>query len=741
MGILTDKTFSRRTFVKGSGAMVVGFSLAGTAGKAKAADAPAVRSPFPGPPDANQIDSWIQINPDNSATLFTGKIEMGQGSSTSFLQIAAEELDLDVSQLSLHRVDTNWSVNQGFTAGSTSISGGGPQVRAAAAEARQALLNLASANLGVPAAQLSVAKGVVSGGGKSIKYGDLIGGRLFNVRFSGTAPQKKVSDYKVVGQRVPRIEIPDKVTGKYTYLHNVRVPGMLHGRIVRPRGQGAYGTGVKPLSVDESSIKHIAGAQLVRKGDFVGVVAPHEYAAIQAAAQLKVKWQETSTLPGNGDLFGKIRSAQTSDLVQVNTGDVAAGLAQAFKTVKASFNAPYQGHMTIGPNVAIADVTKDGATVLSSSQAVYTLRTNVATLLGVQPTQVRITFWEGSGTYGHSEYDDAAMAAAIMSQAVGKPVRLQLMRWDEHGWDQFGPATAVDINAGIDKDGKIVAFDYASWQQPWISLETTQEQVGVAIPAQGRGNADVPNSGAQYAIPNRRVVGKSLPQLEGFLKTTYLRAPGAPQALFASEQVVDDLAKAAGKDAIEFRKLNSASPRWNGVLDAAASAAKWQPKVAAASVSSANVVTGRGVAIGGFSNTFAAIVAEIEVNRKTGKIAVKHLYGAQDCGLAVNPASVENQIEGCLVQGTSRALYEEVRFSKSRQTSVDWVTYPVLRFKDAPNVTPIVVQRTDLPSSGSGEPTTAPVAAAIANAFFDATGVRLHQYPMTPALVRAALKA
>jgi nicotinate dehydrogenase subunit B len=321
-------------------------------------------------------------------------------------------------------------------------------------------------------------------------------------------------------------------------------------------------------------------------------------------------------------------------------------------------------------------------------------------------------------------------------------VRLQFMRWDEHGWDQFGPATAVDIKAGIDKDGKIVAFDYASAQQPWVSLETTQEQVGVVIPPQGRGNADTPNSGAQYAIPNRRVVGKSLPQLEGFLKTTYLRAPAAPQALFGAEQVVDDLSVAAGKDPIEFRKLNSASPRWNGVLDAAAAAAKWQPKVANSKpVKKGDVVSGRGVAIGGFANTYAAIIADIEVNTKTGKITVNHLYGAQDCGLAVNPASVENQIEGCLVQGTSRALYEEVRFNTKRSTSVDWVSYPILRFKDAPKVTPIVVQRTDLPSSGSGEPTTAPVPAAIANAFFDATGVRLNQYPMTPARVRAALKA
>jgi CO/xanthine dehydrogenase Mo-binding subunit len=590
-------------------------------------------------------------------------------------------------------------------------------------------------------AQLSVAKGVVSGGGKSVRYGDLVGGKLLNVKITGTAPQKKVSEYKLVGTRVPRIEIPDKVSGKFTYLHNVRVPGMLHGRLVRPKGQAAYGTGVKPLSVDESSIKNIKGAQVVRKGDFVGVVAPHEYGAIQAAAQLKVTWQETSTLPGNGNLFGKIRSSKTADQVQLNTGNVEQALAGAAKTVSGSYNARYQGHMTMGPNVAIADVQPGKATVLASSQAVYTLRTNIANQLGLQPSQVNVQFWEGSGTYGHSGYDDVAMAAATMSQLVGKPVRLQLMRWDEHGWDQYGPATAVDVKAGIDKDGKIVAFDYASWQQPWVSIETFQEQIGTAIPAQGRGNADLPNSGAQYAIANRRVVGKSLTQLEGFLKVTYLRAPAAPQSLFATEQVVDDLSKAANMDPIAFRKLNSASPRWNDVLDAAASAARWQPKVTNSKTQSGNVVKGRGVAIGGFANTFVAVIADIDVNRKTGKITVNHLYAAQDCGLAINPGLVQNQMEGCLVHGTSRALFEEVQFTTKRQTSVDWASYPVLRFKDSPNVTAIVVQRTDIPSSGSGEPALAPVPVAIANAFFDATGVRLTEYPMTPARVRAALKA
>ena len=740
--LFTDKTFSRRSFLKGSGALVVGFSVAGTAvaGKAQAADAP-TRGLVAGPPDPNAVDSWIQINPDNTATIFFGKVELGQGSTTGLLQIAAEELDLTMDQVGLVRHDTNVTPDQGNTAGSQSIQTGGPQVRAAAAEARQALLGLASAKLGVPVSQLSVDKGVVSGGGKSVKYGELIGGRLFNLKVSGTAPQKPVGQYKIVTTRVPRIDIPDKVSGKYTYMHNVRVPGMLHGRVVRPRGQAAYGQGAKPLSIDESSIKNIPGAQVVRKGDFVGVVAPKEYAAIQAATQLKVKWAENPILPGNGDLFGAIRAAKTNDRVAVSTGNVDAGFAQAVKTVQASFQNAYQAHGLMGPSCAIADVKGGSAMVLCSSQSIYGLRSKVATSLGVEPSAVRVQYFEGSGTYGHSTYDDTGVAAAIMSQAVGKPVRVQLMRWDEHGWDNYAPAQVIDLKAGIDKDGKLVAYDYTSWQSGYMSVETAQELLGQPVPPI-TGNADVNNSAAQYAIPNRRVLSKSVPTPNtNFLKTVWVRAPGAPQATFASEQVLDELAYQAGLDPIEFKRRNITNERWLGVLDAAAKAAKWQPRVANSVKQSGTVLKGRGVAIGGFANTSAAVIAEIEVNTKTGKIRAKHLYGAQDAGLVVNPAAVEAQIEGSMTQGASRALIEEIKFSKSRVTSLDWGTYPVLRFKDAPKLTPIVVQRTDQRSTGSGEPPLAPVPAAIANAFFDATGVRLRQYPMTPGLVRAALKA
>ncbi|HEY6055659.1 MAG TPA: molybdopterin cofactor-binding domain-containing protein [Gaiellaceae bacterium] len=743
MSMLEDKRFTRRTFVKGSGALVVGFSLAGaaTAGRASAGSA---RGQIVGPPDANAVDSYLEINADNTVTLKIGKVELGQGAPTGLLMIAAEELDMDLSQFHIVRHDTNVTPQQGATVGSASIRRGGVQVRQAAAAARATLLGLASAKLGVPVGALSVSKGVVSGGGKSVTYGELVGGHLFNVKMTGKEQVKKPSDYKVVGTRVPRIDIPDKVSGKYTYMQNVRVPGMLHGRIVRPKGQGAYGTGAKPLSIDASSIRHIKGAQIVRKGDFVGVVAPHEFGAIQAASQLKVKWQETPILPGNGDLFGQIRSHETQDVVRVNAGNADSGLAKATKVVSASFNHNYQMHASMGPVCAIADVKSGSATVLCSSQDIYGVRRKVSAALGVPESAVRVQFYEGSGCYGHNPQDDVAQAAAIMSQAAGRPVRVQFMRWDEHGWDNYGPAQVTDVRAGIDDKGNIVAYDYQARMVPYFSTETSDEVAGVApAPPTGLVFAEYFNMAGQYAVANRKVTTKGLPLTKGYFKTTFLRAPSAPQSLFASEQVIDELAYAAGMDPVAFRRQNISKDddRWGVVLDAVTKLSKWQPRTANSVRQTGTIRTGRGIALGGFADSPTGVVAEIQVNMKTGKITATHVYGAQDQGLAINPALVESQMEGSIMQGVSRALLEEVKFDKKRVTSLDWATYPALRFKDAPKVTVLPVQRMDRPSTGSGEPTLAPVAAAIANAFFDATGVRVRQAPMTPGVVRAALKA
>jgi CO/xanthine dehydrogenase Mo-binding subunit len=478
------------------------------------------------------------------------------------------------------------------------------------------------------------------------------------------------------------------------------------------------------------------------------VVAPDEWDAIQAAARLRVTWDETPKLPAAENLYGALKDPaklQATE-VPVDTGDVDTGLASATTTVSMSYFSSYQGHGVLGPNCAIADVRYGRALIYCATQGPYILtRRSVAGALGIQETSVRVDVFPGSGTYGHSTYDDVSVSAALLSGAVGKPVRVQLMRWDEHGWDNFGPAQVTDVRAGIDATGNIVAFDYTAYNHGWTQvIESAAELSGVPLPPLPGGQVDTVASGSFYKNPNWRVTSKVINGYKGFLKGIWLRAPGAPQAVFAAEQTIDALAHAASMDPIAFRIKNidatdvNGVARWIDVLEAVAKASDWKPAVAASDLQSGDTVKGRGVAIGGFADSFPAIVADITVDKKTGKIKVDHLY-AQDAGTTVNPASVENQIEGCLVHGMSRALIELTKFSKTRVTSLDWVTYPTLRFKDAPNVTAVVVQRLDLPATGSGEPATVAVPAAIANAFHDATGVRLYQYPMTPEYVRSVL--
>ena len=738
---VTDLNFSRRDLLNGGGALIVGFSLAGL----PADVALAARGDVPGPFDMNAIDTWIAIHADNTATVYIGKAELGQGATTGLLQIAAEELDLDMSQVHSVQLDTNVVPNQGATVSSASIERGGPQIRAAAAEARRALLNRASARLGMQIGSLVVNKGIVSIDGhptQSVSYGALLGDKPFNVKFTGTAPQKAITRYKVVGTNVPRVDIPAKAAGTYIHIQHLRLPGMLHGRVVRPRGQRAYGVGAKPLAIDESSIKDIS-ARIVRKGDFVGVVAENEWDAIRAARALKVAWQETSALPGNADLFTRMRAAKTSDVTIVNWGDAEKAFAKAAHVSTATYYCPYQSHAPFGPNCAIGDVGANGALVISSTQDIYGSRDMLAEVLGLPVDKVRVQYVEGSGTFGRSCYEDCAQAAAVMSQAVGKPVRVQFMRSDEHGWDDYGPAHLADVRAGIDADGKIVAYQYDGWQHGWLINETTHELVLNTPPKERTsGPMSIPvnrmSTGSMYQIADRRVVSHMVPMV-GLLKGAPLRSPLDLSFAFASEQTIDELAVAAKMDALEFRRRNIGDARWLGVLNAAAQAAAWTPKISGSAIGSGEVVTGRGIGLGTHHVSYGAAVADIEVNRRTGVIVAKRLFGALDCGLAVNPAAVETQIMGQMIQATSRTLKEEVLFDKEGVTSLDWISYPVLRFAEHPEVVPIVVQRLDEPSSGAGEEVMAATTAAIANAFYDATGVRLPQYPMTPERVKAAL--
>jgi nicotinate dehydrogenase subunit B len=738
---------TRRAFLKSGGALVIGFSLGDSlsAQDGGGTAAGATRGSVAGPPDARQIDTWLAIHADNSATVYIGFAELGQGASTALLQVAAEELDLDMSQLNSVRLDTNVTPNQGGTYSSAAIARGGPQVRTAAAEARLALLLLAAKNLNVPVDRLTVSKGVVSiidSPGRSVAYGALVGDKPLSVPFTGSAPLKSADSYRIVGKSPVRKEVPDKVSGKYVYMQHVRLPGMLHGRVVRPRGQSAYGAGAKILTVDESSIRSIAGARVVRRGDFVGVVAANEWDAIRAAQQLKVTWNTTPALPGTDGLHEKMRAGKTEDSVVRERGEIPGPFFGAAHVVTQKCFGPYQSHAPFGPNCAVADITTDSALVICSTQDIYTLRTTLARILGMPATKIRVQYYEGSGTYGHSCHDDVAEAAAMLSKEAGKPVRLQFMRWDELGWNNYGPAHVGEARAAANAEGKIVAYEYQGWQHSWITVETSDQL------ALGTAAAERPGAGAQginpltlasmYDIPNLKLVNHRVNGLE-YLKGAWLRSPLDLSLSFASEQAIDQLAYLLKLDPYEFRQRNMTDVRWLGVLEAVAKASKWTPRQAASNLSKAKVVTGRGIGIGTHLASYGAAVAEIEVNKETGRVVAKHMYGAIDAGLAVNPGNIENQISGQLVQTASRMFKEEVTFNNTNVTSLDWNSYRVLRFDECPEVTPIVVQRLNERSTGAGEEVMAGAAAAIANAFFDATGVRMSQFPFTPARVHAAL--
>jgi nicotinate dehydrogenase subunit B len=744
---MSPLSLPRRDFLKRGGALVIGFSgfSLGSASFAQEGSASVVRAVVPGPPDQKLIDTWIAIHADNTATMYIGYVELGQGASTALLQVAAEELDLDMSQIASVQLDTHVTPNQGATVASASIERGGPQIRAAAAEARQALLSMASQRLNAPIGQLTVSSGVVSVTGdraRSVKYGDLLGDKPFNVAFTGNAPQKPASQYKIVGARHPRRDLPDKISGKYTYVQNIRLPEMLHARVVRPEGQGSYANGARVVALDEASIGNIPGVRVIRKRDFIAVVSPNEWDAVRAAKQLKVTWDMPEALAGTAGLFDQMRSAHTIDSVVAEKGDVTAALGRAAHVVTATFRGPYQAHAPFGPNCAVADVTADGALVMCSTQSVYGTRDKIATVLGVPAVKVRVQYVEGAGTFGRSCYDDAAQAAAMLSQAVGKPVRVQFTRADEHGWDNYGPAHLADVRAGVDATGRIVAYEYHGWQHVWSTVETSEQLAlgskAAESPDGTSRNLNKVTLGSMYDIPNLRLNNHRVPGINGYLKASNLRSPLDVSFAFASEQALDELAHKAGFDAIEFRRHNIADARWLGVLDAVAKASHWMPRVAASAGSRSRIVIGRGVGLGTHMTSYGAAVAEVRVDKDTGSIIATHLYGALDAGLVVNPALVENQISGQLVQAASRTLKEEVTFSKTGVTSLDWNSYPILRFGETPAVTPIVVQRIDQKSTGAGEEIVAAASAAIANALFDATGVRLREYPLTPARVKAA---
>ncbi|PYN91352.1 MAG: xanthine dehydrogenase family protein molybdopterin-binding subunit [Candidatus Rokuibacteriota bacterium] len=724
---------SRRQFLKSTGAVIVTFAWPTSLGAQPARET-----------SAAGVDAWLAIAADGAITLFTGKVEIGTGVSTALAQIVAEELDARVERVGVIQGDTERTPNQGYTAGSKTIQQGGPPIRQAAAEARRTLLGLAAARLGVTPEQLTVDDGVVALRGdaaRRVTYAELIGGRRFERAVSAPATTKRPSEYRVVGTSVARVDIPGKVTGAPSYVHDLRLPGMLHARVVRPPAVGAT-----VESIDESSVRDVPGhVRVVREGNFIGVVAEREEQAIRAAQALKVTWHESATLPDIADLHREIRAARTTDKTVSSRGDTTAGFASAARTVAATYEWPFQMHASMGPSCSVADVTDERATIWCSSQGVFGLRGSLAKLLNRPAERIHLVFAEGAGCYGHNGADDVAADAALLSRAVGRPVRVQWMRHDEHAWEPKGPAMVMQARGAVDGNGRAVAWEYEVWS-PTHSTRPRGD-AGETLAGQLQGlPIKVPFIGGDrnarhgYEIDNERVVIHWLADMP--LRVSALRGLGAPQNTFANESFIDELAAVAGADPVDFRLRHLRDQRAIDVVRAAASLASWQPRIGAAARAENPIARGRGFAYAQYENenAYVATVADVEVDRRTGAIRVRRVFVAHDCGLIVNPDGVRNQIEGNVVQTISRTLKEEVRFDRRRVTSLDWQSYPLLRFSEVPDAIEItLIDRRDQPSVGAGEPAACPVPAAIANAVFAAIGVRLRRVPFTPERVKGAL--
>ncbi len=753
---METKSISRRDLLKSTGVLIVGFSFFGAAARTLAqGDGLSVDGM-----DPTVLDSWMAISKDGTVTVFTGKVELGTGVVTALAQIVAEELDVAFNKVYMESGDTDTAVDQGVTAAARTIERGGVQLRQASAAARQELLKLASARLDTPVDKLTVTDGVVSVIGtpaKKIAYGDLLGGKKFNIKIVAAgvgwdmkvapdAPAKNPKDYKIVGKSIPRVDLPGKFTGEFEYSSDATVPGMLHGRVVRPATSLSA-----PANVDESSIKNIPGVvKVVREGTFVGVVAETEWAAIQAARALKVTWTEPTLkmMSGPSEVFDYLKNTKSfKDNLVVNRGNPDAALSQAQKKYEATYYFPFQLHGMMGPPCAVADVRGDRVTIWTGTQGPFRTRDAVAKMLKIPSKNVHLLYREGSGSYGRLESDDVAEDAVLMSRAVGKPVRVQWMREDEHAWDPKGPAQLTTIRAGVDAQGNVIAWDFMDRSLPWSESEDNPllASTQIGMKPTGPGFLNGAGGGGQiYTFENQKVLASNIPwvqQGQWPLRTSNLRAPGDLARVFASESTIDEIAADQHVDPVQFRlRYITSDKRVSEILTATTKRAGWTDRPAPAPASNGNIAVGRGVAVANRANTMTAAVAEIEVDKSTGDVTVKKITLGHDCGLIVNPDGLKNQIEGNILQGVSRALLEEVQFDSAGQKNLNWDSYPVIRFGQIPDVDIVLIDRTDMQPLGGGEPSIVPITAAIANAIFDATGARLRQVPFTPQRVLNAMK-
>jgi nicotinate dehydrogenase subunit B len=728
---------SRREFFKTSGALVVSFAAPGAIVEAVAQSKPALLP--------NELDSWIAILPNGRVQAFFGKMDMGQGLDIAVAQIVAEELDVGFDKVDVVMGDTGTSCNQGGASGSTGVSNGARLLRRAAAEARRVLVERASQQLDVPAAQLTVSDGIVTGAGKKTSYGDLIGGKYFHHqvdwnKLSGNpmdikvaAKVKAASEYKVVGKPLPRRDVAWKVYGTDDFVTDVRVKDMLHARVIRPPRAAC-----KVRSVDEASIKSIKGARVVREKDFVAVVAPREWDAVRAAQMLKVDWHALENpFPGSDKLYDHLRSAPVVKREEpVKRGDVSSAFTRAAKLIEAQYEWPMQSHASMGPACALADVKGDRCTVWTGSQKPHYVQYGVAKLLGVAPANVRAIWVTGPGSYGRNDAGDAALDAAFLSKATGKPVRVQGARMDGTAWDPKGPACVHRARAALDAAGNVIAYEFIAKGFSRQHIATNESDpadslVGQSIGIAPKGTQIFGVPAESYGFENKLCAWETIAPLVDScspLRTGHLRDPVGPEIQFGSEQFVDEVALAAGVDPVAFRLKYLTNPRHQAVVKAVAEASRWDS------------LKGKGIAFAERNGTAVAVVAQVEVDRASGRLWARRFWVAHDCGLVINPLQLRHTIEGNVVHGLSRTLYEEVRFDRDSVTSVDWASYPILEMPDAPESIEIVlIDRPEVAPSGAGEPSHRIISAAVANAFFDATGRRARRVPLNPERVKSLL--
>lgn len=757
-------SISRRDFLKSSGALVVSFSTARLGSSFALAQGPF--DTHQSHVDPKQLDSWIAVAADGTVTAHTGKVDMGQGMFTVQTQLVAEELCVPVHHVKLIQGDTSICPDQGTTSGSqsTPTNFNSANLAQAAATAREALINMAAKRLGESADQLTVADGIVSGKTGRVRYGELIGSRRFNLPLSTTARRRTPAEWKVMGKPVPALDRAALMTGRFEFVHNVRVPGMLHGRVVRPPEVGAT-----VASVDESSVRQLPGLiKVVVRSNFVGVVAEKQAQAIEAARRLKVNWKPGSELPEQKTFFDTRRKQPSRDTMVVDSKDVEQQLAAARTVVRATYVYPYQLHGSLGSSCAVADVKPGKATVWSGTQSVYPTRSIVARLTGLQPDNVRVIYVRGSGCYGLNGADAVSFDAAVLSQAVGRPVRVQLSRQDEMAWENFGSACVIEQRAGIGPNGDIIAWDCETWAAS-KGGRPGYDQPGNVITGELLGFRPEPFAPRAAAEPtgelrNRsnlapsyiagciggKCAGAGTIRSERVLSRTVespfftgpLRSPLRIQNTFAHECFMDEICAQAKADPVAFRLRHLSDTRVIDCLKAADQAAKFGPGFGKTNVARPVVVTGRGVACVAYegNNGYTALIAEVRVDLASGRIEPLRFVCAVDCGPISNPDGLRNQIEGGILQGMSRSLVEEVTWDERRVTSNDWESYHslYLDFK-TPAIDIVLVNRTDVPAIGAGETAITVVPAAIGNAVFNACGARLRGVPFTPERLKAAM--